>query len=98
MRRRSTPNAIAPIFCIPVNTVVGNVVVPFRPGDQRSSTEMVAAAVDVEDSVRTPVAPSPERLRGFYFAATERLTLGLVRYVDSSLRLGPLTPVTFGGA
>ena len=57
---------------------------------------MGAAAVDVEDSVRTPVAPSPERLRGFYFAATERLTLGLVRYVDNSLRLGPLTLISFG--
>jgi hypothetical protein len=47
--------------------------------------------VDLEDSVRTPVAPSPERLRDFYFAATERLTLGLVRYVDNEFRLGPLT-------
>jgi hypothetical protein len=47
--------------------------------------------VDVEDSVGTPVAPSPERLRDFYFAATERLTLGLVRYVDNEFRLGPLT-------
>jgi hypothetical protein len=58
----------------------------------------VANAVDVEDSVRTPVAPSPERLRDFYFAATERLTLGLVRYRDRSLRLGPLTLVSFGEA
>ncbi len=52
--------------------------------------------VDVEDSVRTPVAPSPERLRDFYFAAIERLTLGLVRHVDGSLRLGPLTLISFG--
>src|SRR5438477_75735 len=53
--------------------------------------------VDVEDSVRTPVAPSPERLRDFYFAATERLTLGLVRYVDHSFQLGSLTLVRLGG-
>jgi hypothetical protein len=58
----------------------------------------VAPAVDVEDSVRTPVAPSPERLRDFYFAATERLTLGLVRYRDHALRLGSLTLVSFGEA
>lgn len=56
------------------------------------------ATVDVEDSVRTPVAPSPERLRDFYFEATERLTLGLVRYVDNSFRLGPLTLITLGEA
>ena len=49
------------------------------------------ATVDVEDSVRTAVAPSPERLRDFYFAAIERLTLGLVRYVANEFRLGPLT-------
>ena len=52
--------------------------------------------MNVEDSVRTPVAPAPERLRDFYFAATERLTLGLVRHQDGSLRLGPLTLVSFG--
>ena len=52
--------------------------------------------IDVQDSVRTPVAPSPERLRDFYFAATERLTLGLVRHRDSSLRFGPLTLISFG--
>jgi hypothetical protein len=56
----------------------------------------VAGPVDVEDSVRTPVAPSPERLRDFYFAATERLTLGLVRYRDHSFRLGPVTLISFG--
>jgi len=56
----------------------------------------VAGPVDVADSVRTPVAPSPERLRDFYFAATERLTLGLVRYRDRSFRLGPLTLISFG--
>jgi RDD family len=56
----------------------------------------VATAVDVEDSVRTPVPPSPEQLRDFYFAATERLTLGLVRHRDHSLRLGPLTLIRFG--
>jgi hypothetical protein len=54
--------------------------------------------VDVEDSVRTPVAPTPERLHDFYFAATERLTLGLVRYRDRSLHLGPLTLISFGEA
>jgi hypothetical protein len=58
----------------------------------------VARAVDVEDSVRMPVAPSPERLRDFYFTATERLTLGLVRYRDHALRLGGLTLVSFGEA
>jgi len=52
--------------------------------------------IALEDSVRTPVAPSPERLRDFYFAATERLTLGLVRYRDRALRVGPLTLVSFG--
>jgi hypothetical protein len=56
----------------------------------------LSGPVDVEDSVRTPVAPSPERLRDFYFIATERLTLGLVRYQDHSLRLGPLTLISFG--
>ena len=56
----------------------------------------VSGPVNVEDSVRTPVAPSPERLRDFYFAATERLTLGLVRHRDNSLRLGPLTLISFG--
>jgi hypothetical protein len=56
----------------------------------------VAHAVDVEDSVRTPVAPSSDQLRDFYFAATERLTLGLVRYRDHSLRLGPLSLISFG--
>jgi hypothetical protein len=50
--------------------------------------------VDVEDSVKTPVTPSPETLRDFYFDATERLTLGLVRYVDHSFHLGPLTLIT----
>src|ERR1700737_4325616 len=58
----------------------------------------VSGPVNVEDSVRTPVAPSPERLRDFYFEATERLTLGLVRYVDNSFRLGPLTLITLGEA
>lgn len=43
-----------------------------------------------------PVAPSPELLRDFYFDATERVTLGLVRYLDRSLRLGPLTLISFG--
>jgi hypothetical protein len=52
--------------------------------------------VDLEDSVRTPVAPSPERLRDFYFAATERLTLGLVRYREHSFRLGPLALIRLG--
>src|ERR1700687_5909848 len=56
----------------------------------------VSGPVNVEDSVRTPVAPSLERLRDFYFAATERLTLGLVRHRDNSLRLGPLTLISFG--
>jgi hypothetical protein len=54
------------------------------------------ATVDVEDSVRTRVAPSPERLRDFYFDATERITLGLVRHRDNSLRLGPLPLISFG--
>jgi RDD family len=54
------------------------------------------ATVEVEDSVSTPVAPSPERLRDFYFAATERLTLGLVRYIDNEFRLGPLTLIRLG--
>ncbi len=58
----------------------------------------MAGPVDLEDSVRTPLAPSPEHLRDFYFAATERLTLGLVRHRDNSLRLGPLTLIRFGEA
>jgi hypothetical protein len=56
----------------------------------------MSAPVAVEDSVRTPVAPSPEQLRDFYFPATERLTLGLVRYRDRAFRLGPLTLIEFG--
>ncbi len=52
------------------------------------------ATVEVEDSVRTPVAPSPELLRDFYFAAIERLTRGLVRYVDHAFRLGPLNLIS----
>ena len=52
--------------------------------------------VNVEDSVRTPVAPSPERLRDFYFGATERLTLGILKYRDRSFRFGSLELVRFG--
>jgi hypothetical protein len=58
--------------------------------------EVVSTPVTVEDSVRTPVAPSPELLRDFYFPAAERLTLGLVRYRDRAFRLGPLTLIAFG--
>jgi hypothetical protein len=57
---------------------------------------MLTSPVDLEDSVRTPVAPSPERLRDFYFGATERLTLGLLKYRDHSFRFGPLELVRFG--
>jgi hypothetical protein len=56
----------------------------------------MADGVDVSDSVRSPVRPAPERLRDFYFTATERLTLGLVRYRDSAFSLGPVTLIRFG--
>lgn len=56
----------------------------------------VSTAVGVEDSVMTPVAPSPALLRDFYFPATERLMLGLIRYRDRAFRLGPLTLIEFG--
>ena len=62
---------------------------------ERRHTQL-SGPVDVEDSVRTPVAPSPERLRDFYFRAIERLTMGLLRYRHGSLRLGPVTLIGFG--
>ena len=63
-------------------------------GKTRSGT--LPMPVNVEDSVRTPVPPSPERLRDFYFGATERLTLGILKYRDRSFRFGPLELVRFG--
>jgi hypothetical protein len=56
----------------------------------------MAGEVEVSDSVRAPVAPSPEQLRDFYFKATERLTLGLVRYRERAFSIGPVTLVRFG--
>ena len=58
--------------------------------------ETLTVPVDLADSVRTPLTPSPERLRDFYFGATERLTLGLLKYRDRSFRFGPLELVRFG--
>jgi hypothetical protein len=54
--------------------------------------------VQVSDSVAAPRRPSPERLRDFYFRATERLTLGLVRFRDHSFVIGPVTLIRFGEA
>ena len=56
----------------------------------------IAERVEVVDSVEAPREPPAERLRDFYFAATERLTLGLVRYRDRSFTIGPVTLIRFG--
>jgi RDD family len=56
----------------------------------------IAEQVQVVDSVEAPRQPSPDRLRDFYFKATERLTLGLVRYRDRSFTIGPVTLIRFG--
>jgi hypothetical protein len=53
-------------------------------------------AVEVVDAVGAPEPPSPERLRDFYFAATERLTLGLIHYRERAFRIGPVTLIRFG--
>jgi len=58
----------------------------------------ITETVDVVDSVAAPRRPSRERLRDFYFTATERLTLGLVRYRDNSLMAGPVTLIRFAEA
>ena len=63
---------------------------------RETGSEPLTIPVNVEDSVRTPVAPSPGRLRDFYFGATERLTLGLLKYQDRSFRFGPFALVSFG--
>ena len=56
----------------------------------------VATEVEVEDSVQSPLAPSAERLRDYYFRATERLFGGVIRYRDHSLKFGPVALVRFG--
>lgn len=58
----------------------------------------MADRVEVVDSVGAPGMPAAERLRDFYFAATERLTLGFVRYRDHSFVAGPVTLIRFGEA
>ena len=54
------------------------------------------APVEVEDSVRAPLPPSPELLRDYYFRATERLFGGIIRYRDRALKFGPLNLISFG--
>ncbi|HVD00888.1 MAG TPA: RDD family protein [Candidatus Dormibacteraeota bacterium] len=56
----------------------------------------VVERVEVVDSVEAPRRPAAGRLRDFYFPATERLTLGLVRYRDHSFAIGPVTLIRFG--
>jgi RDD family len=58
----------------------------------------IAEQVEVVDSVEAPRKPPAAQLRDFYFAATERLTLGLVRYRDHSFAIGPVTLIRFGDA
>jgi hypothetical protein len=53
-------------------------------------------AVEVVDSVRTPVPPPPERLRDGYFEVIERLLAGLVRWTGDAFRFGPLSLIEFG--
>jgi len=53
-------------------------------------------AVEVVDSVRTPVPPPPERLRDGYFEATQHLFAGLVRWTGDAFRIGPLSLIEFG--
>jgi hypothetical protein len=55
-----------------------------------------AKEFEVVDSVAAPTRPSAECLRDFYFTATERLLLGLVRYRRQSFAVGPVTLVRFG--
>jgi hypothetical protein len=55
-----------------------------------------AQPVEVVDSVEAPRKPPAERLRDDYFAVTERLTLGLVRYRDRSFTIGPVALIRFG--
>ena len=53
-------------------------------------------AVEVVDSVRTPIPPPPERLRDGYFEWTQRLLAGLVRWTGDTFSLGPLKLIEFG--
>jgi hypothetical protein len=53
-------------------------------------------AVEVVDSVRTPVPPPPERLRDGYFEMTQRLLVGLIHWTGDAFRFGPLSLIEFG--
>ena len=57
-----------------------------------------AGTVQVIDAVSSPSRPPAARLRDQYFAATERLTLGLVRYRDRAFGAGPVPLIRFGEA
>jgi RDD family len=56
----------------------------------------VDGGVLVEDSVRAPRPLSGEALRSAYLETTATLTLGLVRFRDGALRLGPWELLRFG--
>ncbi|HKF74635.1 MAG TPA: RDD family protein [Candidatus Dormibacteraeota bacterium] len=51
--------------------------------------------VRLEDRVRAPVPPPPDRLRDAFFDRVSGLTLGAVRAERWRLRLGPLTLLAF---
>jgi RDD family len=56
----------------------------------------VGGEVLVKDSVRAPRPLSGEALRSSYFDTTATFTLGLVRFRDGALRLGPWELLRFG--
>lgn len=56
----------------------------------------VDGGVLVEDKVRAPRPLSGEALRSSYFDTTATFTLGLVRFRDGALRLGPWELLRFG--
>lgn len=56
----------------------------------------VDGRVTVEDGVRAPRPVSGENLRGSFFQLLTPLTLGLIRFDNSALRVGPVELIRFG--
>jgi RDD family len=64
--------------------------------DMRWPNKSTDGGVVVKDSVRAPRPLSGEALRSSYFDTTAALTLGLVKFRDETLRLGPWELLRFG--
>ena len=56
----------------------------------------VDGQVTIEDGVRSPRPVSGETLRDSFFQLLTPLTLGLIRFDDRALRLGPVELIRFG--